>query len=185
MLHLTDQGASGMRERVVNLDAFEDDPSLEQPAVKFRLTYDGPLKATQQEPFDGQPNRLAEHKHSIRRCFHLQLKQLWATNRFLRDHQVRDYGDNGVVEPDAVYGGYMRSDGCKIMPLSEAVAMNYVEFGYRFVPLVRESLSLLCSLDVLFLRRDYPGSVITAGDLGNYHLDIVSPNNRVSETGRR
>ena len=137
----------------------------------------GPLKATQQEPFDGQPNRLAEHKHSIRRRFHLQLKQLWATNRFLRDHQV---GDNGVVDPDAVYGGLMRSDDCKIMSLSEAVARNYVEFGYRFVPIVRERLSLLRSLDVLFLRRDYPGSVISAGDLDNPFFCLLEDDGQVT-----
>lgn len=165
MLHLTDHGASGRQERVVYLDALEDDPSLEQPAMRFRLTYDGPLKATQQEAFDGQRNRLAEHKHSIRRHFHRQLEQLWGTNRFLRDNKVRVY--DGNVEPDAVFGGYVRSDECEIISLREAVARNYLEVGYRFVPLVREQLSLLCSLDILFLRNDYPGGIISAGDLDN------------------
>jgi hypothetical protein len=28
-------------------------------------------------------------------------------------------------------------------------------------------LALLCSLEILFLRRDYPGGVISAGDLDN------------------
>ncbi len=49
----------------------------------------------------------------------------------------------------------------------EDIASQYQESGFRFVPLVRESLSLLCSLDVLFLRRDFPGSVISAGDIDN------------------
>jgi hypothetical protein len=35
------------------------------------------------------------------------------------------------------------------------------------VPLVREEYSLLCSLNILFLRRDIPGSVVSAGDLDN------------------
>lgn len=40
-------------------------------------------------------------------------------------------------------------------------------FGYQFVPLVLESFSLLCSLDILFLRRDIPGSALHAGDIDN------------------
>lgn len=46
-------------------------------------------------------------------------------------------------------------------------------FGYRFVPLVREETSLLCSLDILFLRRDIPGSVIDAGDIDNRIKTII------------
>lgn len=49
----------------------------------------------------------------------------------------------------------------------DAVAHNYRENGYRFVPLVREELSLLCSLDILFLRQDHGSGVISAGDLDN------------------
>jgi hypothetical protein len=41
------------------------------------------------------------------------------------------------------------------------------------VPLVREDISLLCSLNILFLRRDIPGSVITAGDLDNRIKTLV------------
>jgi hypothetical protein len=52
-------------------------------------------------------------------------------------------------------------------PLAEAVADLYRENNYRFVPLVREDFGLLCSLDILFLRRDYPMSVISRGDLDN------------------
>ena len=55
----------------------------------------------------------------------------------------------------------------------EAVALNYQQFGYRFVPLVREDISLLCSLNILFLRRDIPGSVINVGDLDNRIKTLV------------
>jgi hypothetical protein len=53
--------------------------------MRFRLTYEGPLRPTQGEPRENQGNPLAEHKHEIRRYFHGQLKQLWATNRFLKE----------------------------------------------------------------------------------------------------
>jgi hypothetical protein len=51
--------------------------------------------------------------------------------------------------------------------MAEVIANQYQEFGYRFVPLVREEISLLCSLDILFIRRDFPGSIIHAGDIDN------------------
>jgi methylmalonyl-CoA mutase N-terminal domain/subunit len=56
----------------------------------------------------------------------------------------------------------------------EAVASNYHELGYRFAPLVREKISLVCSLDILFLRRDIPGGVITsAGDIDNRIKTVI------------
>lgn len=51
--------------------------------------------------------------------------------------------------------------------MAEFVASRYNENGYSFLPLVRQELSLLCSLDILFLRRDRPGGVVSAGDLDN------------------
>src|SRR5690242_18025438 len=53
----------------------------------FRLTYNGPLKATQPSHagYKGglYTDKRAEHKHEIRRQFHGQLRQLWGTRRFL------------------------------------------------------------------------------------------------------
>ena len=48
-------------------------------------------------------------------------------------------------------------------------AGRYHEYGYRFVPLVREEWSLTCSLNILFLRRDILGNkgVLSAGDIDN------------------
>lgn len=51
--------------------------------------------------------------------------------------------------------------------MAEVLAWEYQAHGYRFVPIVREALSLHTTLRVLFLRRDAPGSVIQAGDLDN------------------
>ena len=49
------------------------------PAPAFRLTYEGELRPTQQDPVGGQANPLAAHKHGIRRGFRRQLKHLWET----------------------------------------------------------------------------------------------------------
>jgi hypothetical protein len=133
--------------------------------MRFRLTYEGELKSTQKDAINGQTDRLAEHKHAIRKVFHSQLKHFWQTNKFLREHR-KDPNSKIVLTPAdqvAVWGG---EDDKKIR-LSEWVANNYMEYGYKFVPLVREEISLLCSLEILFLRRDIPGSAISAGDLDN------------------
>jgi len=40
--------------------------------------------------------------------------------------------------------------------------------GKKFLPLVRQSLSLVCKLDILFLRKEEPGGIITqSGDIDN------------------
>jgi hypothetical protein len=139
--------------------------------MRFRLTYEGELRSSQRDPLGNQPNKLAEHKQHIRREFHKQLKFLWETNKFLRECKMtstREASGTPVAYGQIAGQGFYGGGKVEVkVPLVEAVASHYQEYGYRFVPLVREEISLLCSLDILFLRRDYPGSVYTAGDLDN------------------
>lgn len=75
--------------KVLHLSGPEDDwPS--EPGMKFRLTYEGLLRSTGRPPIGGQsePEPLARHKHQIRQKFHAQLKELWRTNKFLKEHTV-------------------------------------------------------------------------------------------------
>jgi hypothetical protein len=51
--------------------------------------------------------------------------------------------------------------------LADWLAERYERFGYRFVPLVRRDLSLICGIDILFLRPDQPGDVLKSGDIDN------------------
>lgn len=134
--------------------------------MKFRLIYDGPLLARQGDPRGGQTERRAEHIHSIRRVFHGQLKRLWDTNRFLKEGLASPYDMDGQSE---VYDRFARVAGSPDdrRPLRERVAELYQEFGYSFIPLVREDWELYCDLDILFLRRDPPGSIVQAGDIDN------------------
>lgn len=145
--------------------------------MRFRLTYSGELRPAQRDPLSHEPDKLALHKHQIRREFHGQMRRLWQTNKFLSEHRVHP-ADYNIVQPDhrvaqrsiaeippAVWGGGADNR----IPLVEAIAaqrQNHA-FGYRFVPLVRDGIALLCSLDILFLRRDIPGSAIQAGDIDN------------------
>jgi hypothetical protein len=47
------------------------------------------------------------------------------------------------------------------------LAENYARCGYNFVPLVTNELSLICGIDILFLRPGNPGEIITSGDIDN------------------
>ena len=151
---------------VLKSDPYEPDWDV----MNFRLTYDGPLMATQRDPVSGQKDARAPHKHDIRRKLHPQLKQLWATHKFLREQRLHP----GPRKPDAEsrsisdnsYWGD-EDDVVLAVPMVDVIASRYEMFGYKFVPLVREDLSLSCSIDLLFLRRDQPGAVITSGDIDN------------------
>ena len=117
-----------------------------------------------------QRNPLASHKHEIRREFHKQLKLLWKTDRFLSQYRIDpknpNIGQNPNPAADSMFGWY-GSDKKRERPLVEVVGGRHSQFGYRFVPLVTEYFHLMCSLHVLFLRHDIPGSVIQAGDIDN------------------
>lgn len=140
--------------------------------MKFRLIYNGPLRATQRDKVANQKNPLAAHKHEIRKVFHTQLRQLWKTNKFLNegkltinpDHEPSLLSQRNESILDTMHG---------YAPMDEAIALKYQNYGYKFVPLVRDSVSLLCYLNILFLRRDIPGSLVTAGDIDNRIKTII------------
>jgi hypothetical protein len=127
--------------------------------VEFRLTYEGPLLATQKDPVSGQADARADHKRTIRRNFHLQLKRLWEINPYLKHgYPVKfDWKSNSIPKTAATYGS----------SIADWLASQYVKSAYRCVPLVREELGLICSLEILFLRPDPPGSVLASGDIDN------------------
>ena len=138
--------------------------------MRFRLTYEGELRATQRDPTPDQRNPLAFHKHSIRRVFHKQLRHLWATDRFLSRYRIHpdnpNLGEQPKAAADSMFAMWASADE-ELQPLAEVLASRHNRFGYRFVPIVTTYFNLLCSLHVLFLRHDVPGSAIEAGDIDN------------------
>ncbi len=135
--------------------------------MRFRLTYEGELRASQRDPQRDQRDPLAAHKQAIRKQFHGQLKQLWQTNKFLREHRVAPAEFNLTPAQMVQIIGMIGGPHQERIPMAEFIASKYQSNGYRFVPLVREDISVLCSLNILFLRRDFPVGVVTAGDLDN------------------
>lgn len=151
--------------------------------MRFRLVYDGPLRPSQRDPINGQSERLAEHKHSIRRSFHGQLKRLWETDKFLSTCMKwpRDFGvDRPSYEDSYMVLGPKKEE---LQPLKDILATLHQHSNYRFVPLVREDWSLLCELDILFLRRDMPGSVVQAGDIDNRIKTLIDSLRMPSSNG--
>lgn len=142
--------------KVVLLSGPDDAHMPREDVMKFRLTYEGPIEATQGKAIGGQRDPKAKHKHNIRKAFHVQLKQLWSTNKFLKEVTTKEAGIPG-----------------ERIPLAHYIAGQYRLNPYRFVPLVLDQYFLLCSVDILFLRRDIPGRVIYGGDIDNRLKTVI------------
>lgn len=84
------------------------------------------------------------HKHEIRQRFHKQLSNLW------KDFPLRDFHKFINLDPD------------------NGDALGLKRGGFKFVPLVSPRLESVASLDILLLRPEAAGNVITqAGDIDN------------------
>ncbi len=126
--------------------------------MRFRLTYEGSLKSSQDRPAPGKTDRRAAHKHELRRHFHKQLRHFFETDKFLSGPHFevpRHLQEKFGVEDNT------------LRPRAEVLPHLYEKFGYRFVPLVRDEEFLSCSLRILLLRRDPPGSIYNRGDIDN------------------
>ena len=114
--------------------------------MQFRLLYEGPLKAT-----TPGKNRVKD-KHAIRKQIHKQLSTLFNIQReaypfrFLRTAVLS--GEEGI-------------------PSSSDWPIRFQSSGFHFVPLVSRGFELTCGLDILFLRREGPGGLISGGDIDN------------------
>ena len=115
--------------------------------MRFHLTYDGSLKAA------SQSDTRADEKWNIRCPLDPQLAELWTLHPALLGKQM-------------LYSGYPPKEVALSKQNREQLRQPIVVNGHPFVPLVRGSRYLSCSLDILFLRKGAAGSVITnSGDL--------------------
>jgi hypothetical protein len=93
-----------------------------------------------------------EDKTAIRKALHPQLAEYWNHSPFLRSR-----------------GQAMKTEYCDRF-FKEVSHSNHI---WRFLPLIGENNSTSCSLDILFLRRDFPGGTIqNGGDIDN-RLKVV------------
>ncbi|MEA2984992.1 MAG: hypothetical protein QOD94_1246, partial [Alphaproteobacteria bacterium] len=136
--------------------------------MEFRLTYAGPLYATQRDSLEGKPPKATENRHRLRATFHRQLKRLWEIP------PLKDSGRGALL----MLGG----PGKAPPRTPEDIAKCYALYGFNFVPLVTAELDLICGLDILFLRPERPGSLIWAGDIDN-RLKTLLDSLRLPEAG--
>ena len=129
----------------------DDPPDYVRPKVEFHLVYSGNLLK------GAGTNKRSYEKHSIRRQLHAQLKRLWETHPALKEYAAktveRDDDGNILVSPK---------------PFLDYLADGYATGGVRFIPLITEPNGLICSLDILLLRPEAPGTILhSAGDIDN------------------
>jgi len=141
---------------------FQEIPEECSLAMEFRLVYRGPLASA------SNSNPKPKAQHEIRKQLHVQLLQYWKDHPFLQ--RLLERGSSF----DPVLNG----------PISQvdALARIFARGPHKFVPLVRPDVEYYCTLDILFLRRDRPGELVSGGgDLDN-RLKTLFDALRVPET---
>ena len=128
-----------------------DSESGGDATLSFSLIYEGELLSSNCS--DRQAVR--ENKHAIRRQLHTQLKEFWKQDYTLQ-YMARSF--EGTLPAGT---GWTKDIGLK------QIAAKYARCGFEFIPLVRADYRLTCALDVLFLRRESPGSIVQGGDIDN------------------
>jgi len=147
-----------------------DDPVEGENIVQFRLLYSGRLPAA------SASNSRTKMKHQIRLEFHPQLKQLWLTNKHLRQACRTSAAYWGQKHPE------FREELRPGLPIDQAenwtheelemvgrraLAEQWSRCGRGFIPLITQESCESCSLDVLFLRPEGSGMVLRGGDIDN------------------
>lgn len=112
--------------------------------MKFTLVYEGSL------PSGGNNSKHSRHKWEIRNCIHPQLATLFQRHAVLIQMLEADNENRRLGQPSQVQFKKVRVG------------------NHDYVPLCNQYLNFVCSLDILFLRPEAPGALITqGGDLDN------------------
>jgi hypothetical protein len=158
-------GLQGTRQLPhVEIERYTGERVERDNVMEFRLVYIGELKGA------SRTDSRATMKHSIRREFHPQLRQLWHTSSTLRQLATRvalwgpDAGDSDDINPALQVEEEISAPSAFDVGLTR-IAEQWQRSGCRFVPLVTAALCLRCSIDILFLRPEDPGLLIKSGDL--------------------
>lgn len=134
------------------------------PLMKLTLTFDGKL------PPCGNSNRRPEEKWRVRQHVSPQLKELWELHPTLKDCLTfRHIPKNKLYWWQETHHQATNTQGPRAPDLENDLdtCAEIEVSGYRFRPLIRDTLGLVCSLNVLFLRKGQIGNVYEDGDLDN------------------
>lgn len=130
--------------------------------MRFHLVYSGslPASASSSKPSDVR---------RIREDLHPQLANLWATHpalKALNEDGAKRIANNthllGMQQPTA-------RQMMRLVPQEYQDVIPELSVGTcKYIPLVRESLHLSCELEILFLRQQDPGALVSqGGDIDN------------------
>jgi hypothetical protein len=119
--------------------------------VHFRLTYAGRLLGA------SRSNTRADHKHELRKHFHVQLQKFWFSTTLLSQ---RMHGGWDVES-------FLGFDENNQRPYKDHLREKFQLGGFCFIPLITQELALSCSIDILFLRPGPQGMLMQAGDIDN------------------
>jgi hypothetical protein len=129
--------------------------------MQFRLVYRGQL------PASGNSSKKPDKVRDIRDQFHPQLEILWKTHPALKRLQTSAWVTDGKTQVLGTYASPFdpEPDFKRYPPPPHFVnLLTPIDVdGKAYIPLVRESLSLTCSLGILFLRQEDPGSLVLQG----------------------
>jgi hypothetical protein len=139
--------------------------------MEFRLIYQGRLRSERSECGSSTgPKGRAEDKQQLRKHFHPQLRELWKQHPDLRS-QASAFcylSNRGQEGKKLVFVDDRLASAGNVQRYIDHLASNYQRCNGRFVPLVSEVGGFTCALDILFLRRDNPGSLVhDGGDIDN------------------
>lgn len=129
--------------------------------MRFVLTYDGLLRASGNKP---KP----EDKWNIRKAIHPQLDEL-----YIEDQTLRRIKSSSVIPRSSGFMTFEEHHSAPIIPKqadeTDMDLMGPLLVGdHPFVPLVRQSMGLVCAIDIIFLRKEDPGALIKqGGDIDN------------------
>ncbi len=128
--------------------------------MRFRLVYDGPLASS-------QGTHKAQTQWEIRKNLHPQLAELWTFKPALLGH-TEAHGAFHQTEGGFWVVATTEGEGTPEERNRQRLLTPIERFGHRYLPLVRSSLFLTCTLDILFLRTDNPTGIVSpSGDLDN------------------
>jgi hypothetical protein len=154
--------------------------------MKFTFTYDGPL-------WSQNTSGVFDKKWEMRETLHPQFERLWKVHPSLKSlprkieviHPYQPWERYHTFSPDPLIAEPPLKD-------TEINLQAPVEIsGVKFIPLVRFSYAITCSLSILFLRPEPPGNLIRpGGDIDNRiktFLDAlrVPPKNEAGNVANR
>ncbi len=131
--------------------------------MQFHLVYNGSLRSSGN-------NKKPQDVAAVREKFHPQMERLWQTHNALK---ILEQKGARQISGGQITHAIIDDKGQRRLNPRQMAQFGYTAFvdlisplkvgSHDYIPLVRESLHLSCELDILFLRQQDPGELISQG----------------------